>query len=171
MLSRMRTGRDDDAQIDGDLAADQADAIEQIAALGGIDQPDQPVADFQFHRVEIEEFFDFFRFLLGGFFLFVGGDGFDGFFLLARSASQPSRPQQVAEDDQRELGQAGEHHQADENARRSISALGLANSWLRISSPRLVLLLVRVTIRPAASETMKAGTWLTRPSPMRQLGV
>ena len=76
-------GRDDDAQIDGDLPADQADAIEQIAALGGIDEPDQAVADFEFHRVEIEEFFDFFGFLFGGFFLFVGGD-FDGFFLLAR---------------------------------------------------------------------------------------
>ena len=52
-----------------------------------------------------------------------------------------------------------------------ISALGLAKSWLSTSSPRLVLLLVRVTIRPAARETMNAGTWLTRPSPMRQLGV
>ncbi len=64
-------GRDDDAQVDGDLAADQADAVEQIAALGGIDQPDQAVADFQFHRVEVEELFDFFRFLLGGFVFFI----------------------------------------------------------------------------------------------------
>ena len=50
-----------------------------------------------------------------------------------------------------------------------IRALGLAKSCPSISSPRFFLLLVRVTIRPAASDTMKAGIWLTSPSPMVSL--
>ena len=87
--------RDDDAQIDGDLPADQADAIEQIAALGGIDQPHQAVADFQFHRVQVEQFFDFFRLLLGGFFASSLAATLTAFFSLARSASSASPPQQV----------------------------------------------------------------------------
>ena len=63
----MRIGRDDDSEIDRDLPANQADAFEQIAALGSIDQLHQSVADFQLHRVEIEQFLDFFRLLFGGF--------------------------------------------------------------------------------------------------------
>ena len=39
------------------------------------------------------------------------------------------------------------------NAAAMISALGLAKTWPSISSPRLFLLLVRVTIRPAPSES------------------
>jgi hypothetical protein len=125
MLSRMRTGRNDDAQIDGDLPADQADALEQIAALGGIDQLDQPVADFQLHRVEIEQLLDFFRLLLGGFFLFGGGFGGGFFCFSGESRRQPAaagRPARAAE-----LGQPGEHHQAEEDA-AIISALGLAKT-------------------------------------------
>ena len=49
------------------------------------------------------------------------------------------------------------------------SDFGLANSWASISLPRSLLLLVRVTIRPAPSEMTNAGIWLTSPSPMVSL--
>ncbi len=87
--------RNDDAQIDGDLPADHADAIEQIAALGCIDQPHQAVADFQFHRVQIEQLFDLFRLFLRGFVFFVGGGGAGDFLAASRDSVTPSRPQQV----------------------------------------------------------------------------
>ena len=41
---------------------------------------------------------------------------FDGFLLACATESPTSRPQHGAQNDQRNLGQAGEHHQADEDA-------------------------------------------------------
>ena len=46
------------------------------------------------------------------------------------------------------------------NAHAMISARGLAKICVSISSPRSLRLLVRVTMRPAASDTMNAGIWL-----------
>jgi hypothetical protein len=52
------------------------------------------------------------------------------------------------------------------NAAATIKACGLAIACESISSPRLPRLDVRVTIRPAPSEMMNAGTCETRPSPI-----
>jgi hypothetical protein len=96
------------------LPADQADSVEQVAAFCGVDQPDQAVTDFQFHRVEIEEFFDLLRFLLRGFFLVAGGY-LHGFILLARQG-HGEQAAAGSQNCQRNLRQSGEHHQPDENA-------------------------------------------------------
>ena len=64
-------GGDDDAEFDGDLAADEADAFEEVAALGGVDELDELVTDFKFHGVDVEERFDFV-----GFFECGSGGGF-----------------------------------------------------------------------------------------------
>ena len=107
--------RDDDAEIEGDLPADQADAVEQIAALGGIDEADQAVADFQFHGVEVEEFFDFFRLFFGGSFLFCRRRLWraSASLRVRVTASRRSRRQERSAGT---LGKTGEHHQPDEYA-------------------------------------------------------
>ena len=46
------------------------------------------------------------------------------------------------------------------------NACGREKSCRRNSPGRLISELLRVTSRPAASEIRKAGTWVTRPSPM-----
>ena len=55
------------------------------------------------------------------------------------------------------------------NPPATASAWGREKSCLRNSLGRLVVWLLRVTSRPAASEIRKAGTWLTRPSPIVSL--
>jgi hypothetical protein len=48
-------GGHDEADLGGELPADGGDAFEQVAALGGVDQRDQPVADLQLDRIDFEE--------------------------------------------------------------------------------------------------------------------
>ncbi len=107
-------GGDDDAEVEGDLSANHADAIEEIAALGGVHEPHQAVADFQLHRVQVEDLFDFVRFFFCGFVFFVGGGG--GEFLLAPRHRHRQQGATGSQHEQRALGQAGEHHQHDEHA-------------------------------------------------------
>ena len=44
-------------------------------------------------------------------------------------------------------------------------ARGWKKTWLVISLPRLDSLPARVTMMPAAVEMIRAGIWVTRPSP------
>ena len=45
-------------------------------------------------------------------------------------------------------------------------AIGRAVSWAMISSPKFVFTVLRETISAAETDTMKAGTWATSPSPI-----
>ena len=99
---------DDDAEFDGDLAADEADAVEEVAALGGIDELDKVVADFQFHGVDVEEGFDFFGFFLGGGAFSCRDGGALAVFSLCVHEPKAMAAAADAEDQQRDRGQAGE---------------------------------------------------------------
>ena len=45
-------------------------------------------------------------------------------------------------------------------------AFGCVSTWFTTSFPRFEVLAARVTIMPAAVEVMRAGIWLTSPSPI-----
>ncbi len=48
----MRIGREDESELGGHLAADERDALQQLAALALVDERDQPVADLELQHVE-----------------------------------------------------------------------------------------------------------------------
>src|SRR5581483_8258173 len=48
-------GRQDDAEVERELAADHRDSAEQVATLFLVDQRDQAVADLQLHRVDLQQ--------------------------------------------------------------------------------------------------------------------
>ena len=74
--------RHNDAQFGCELFADVGDAVEQVAALVGVDQRNEAVADFQTDRIDLEQIFG--AFLRGDGFLFAGFHGrFVGDHLLA----------------------------------------------------------------------------------------
>ena len=161
--------RDDDAQLDRDLPADHADAVEQIAALGsrrraspGRSRPPAPSCR---RRAASRPF---------------PAPSSAAFSLLLRrrgarrpasrcaSACTPARRSRCPGSSSGSLGRPVSDI-STRNTAAMISALRLGEELASISSPRFLRLLVRVTIRPAASETMNAGTWLTRPSPIVSL--
>ena len=93
MLSRMRIGGERQAELGRHLAAHHRDAAEQVAALVGVDQRHQAVADLQLERVERQQGGD----VLG--LRRAGGDGGRGLLrglllvLLADAALQQRRDQ------------------------------------------------------------------------------
>ena len=50
----MRTGGDHDAEVDGDLAAQRLDPVEQVAAGAGVDQVDEVGGQLEAERVDLD---------------------------------------------------------------------------------------------------------------------
>ena len=94
-----------------------------------------------------------------------------GGFLLVRGQREGQAAAAAPQDQQRNLGQAGDDHEHQKAGGDDQARSGLAKTCERISSPRLFLLLLRVTIRPAASETMNAGNLAHQAVADGQLGV
>src|SRR5439155_4118910 len=98
-----------------DLAADHADAVEQVAAFAGIDEADQAVADFQLEGVEVEQFFNFLWLFPGGFFAFFHrGRGHNLLFILSKNPGEAAAG--CAEGDEGNFRKRGEGHEGEEDA-------------------------------------------------------
>ena len=97
---------DDHAHVQGELAADGADAGQQVAVLLLVDQRDEPVADFEFQGVQRQQGLDLFRGFefRGRLFLLFGGLSLEQLLLLA---GQPGH-----HEEQNGHGQEGEGRQA-----------------------------------------------------------
>src|SRR5690606_4498889 len=47
--------RDEQAELERSLLAQQLDAVEQVAAAATVDERDQAIADLQLHRIDLQE--------------------------------------------------------------------------------------------------------------------
>ena len=82
-------------------------------------------------------------------------------------ARQPGREQQerAADDEERELGQAGDDRDRADRAAAELQRLLCRVNWCNRSVPRSISVAARVTMRPDDSEMSSAGICATRPSP------
>ena len=167
MLSRMRTLGMINADLGRHVLPHALDAFEQVAAAFWIGQADQADADLDLHRIDTA------RIIFDALLRRLLGVGFGlGFVAPPRSACwrrvEHHRQSDAAAADrqQRNLRQVRENQDRQEAGRhgqRLRARKQLRNELRRqiATSP-----LERVTSKPAASEIKKAGTWLTRPSPI-----
>ena len=169
----MRIGGSDEAELGGHLLADERDALEELAAVGLVDERDQAVADLELERVERQRLRD-------------------GARPAPAAPSAPRRPRRrrrsarlVAALRRRPKREADEHGRERAgtasfgrpgkrpnapitppamNERRAAGASScFATSMPRFESASLA---ARVTMMPVAVEIRSAGICATRPSPI-----
>lgn len=121
-------GGDEETQLESEMAAKGANALEQLAALGLIDKRNEGVTHFEADFIELQEAFD----LLLGVGLFLVGDEF-GSFYVADAVLGSERSQvggERGEQEERKLGQARNQaeskHYARGDAQRHLATEELA---------------------------------------------
>ncbi len=161
--------RHDDSQIDGNLSANHADSVQQIAALGRIDHFHKSVPDLQFHRVQVEKLFNLFRLLLGGLLARLFRDSDRGFLLIPGQGPGQSAATGT-EDHQRHLRHAGKHHE-HEKSRGDDQRLGPGEELTQHFVAEVSLAAGTGDDQPCAQRYHECGNLAGQPIADRQLRV
>ena len=158
--------RHDEAHLDRERAAQRLDLLGQaVGAIWRVDQRQQRIAELDLEVVDLERGRD--RFvrglgLGGGFgFLRLGGGGH----LRALVDDVGERAGAAAERQERHHRNAGQKRHHQHHRARHAERLGIAGELLSSALSAAPATPALETSRPAAVETISAGTCVTRPSP------
>ena len=161
--------RDDDAELERELAAQRAHAVEQVAALRRVDEVDEVVRDLELERLDAHLADE----VLGR----VGRE------LDRRDLDLASRPRRAAAISSSLGSRVASSRSAPPTMRNGIfgrpGTIATAQiapppscsvrlcrvNWCSRSEPRSLSVAARVTMRPDDSEISSAGICATRPSP------
>jgi hypothetical protein len=162
--------RGQEADFLGELLAQPADALEQLAVLALVDHRDEAVADLEPEHIDLRDVVPArLQVVGGGHRRLCGGLGRGGGRGLLDDALAP-HPGHAAEcaasSRKTRLGMPGNQAEHADDRRGQAITCGLEKSWPMTSPPTSPSSPTRDTTRPAATETISEGICATRPSPM-----
>ena len=157
--------RDDQAELERDLAPDHRDTVEQVAALIGVDERNQAVSDLKLHGSSLRRPESCSGFLASSASSSASCRSATSFCSRSCRTEKYGRAPKTRRDQKGHERQPGDDPEKQKDSRGDHEHFGLRKQLLLMSVPILASDAARVIMIPVAVAMSRAGIWLTRPSP------